>query len=368
MEIMLLLTDGFGGYGGIAKFNRDLLSALCSHSRVRHVTALPRLVPADPGKLPARLRYVTAAAGGLPRYLRHALAAARRRPDLLLCGHINLLPIASLCSWVAGVPFVLVIHGIECWQPTSRALTNRLARRVRRFISVSEFSRGRFCAWSGVPPSVGSILPNCVDLSLYGPGPKPAELEQRYGLSGRTVILTLARLSSSERYKGVDEILEVLPALAARLPSISYVIAGDGDDRARLEAKARNLGIESRVIFAGRIQDAEKAAHYRLADVFAMPSRGEGFGIVYLEAMACGIPVVASRLDAGREALREGQLGTLVDQGDPADLERGLLEALRQPRGVPPGLDYFSYPNFEKKVHTFLNQQFSERDGIPARA
>ena len=97
-----------------------------------------------------------------------------------------------------------------------------------------------------------------------------------------------------------------------------------------------------------------KADHYRLADAFVMPSRGEGFGIVLLEAMACGIPTMASILDGGREALRNGLLGTLVDPRDPQDVERGMLESLKKPKGIMEGLEYFSSESYERRVHNLI--------------
>ncbi len=97
------------------------------------------------------------------------------------------------------------------------------------------------------------------------------------------------------------------------------------------------------MIFAGRIPEGEKADHYRLAHAYVMPSRGEGFGRVYHEALACGIPVVASKTDGGREAVLDGQLGVLVDPADPADVLRGIRSALAHGRqGVPPKLSYFA--------------------------
>ena len=104
-------------------------------------------------------------------------------------------------------------------------------------------------------------------------------------------MLTLARLSAAERYKGIDELLELMPRLLRDIPSLTYVIAGDGDDRPRLEEKARALGVGSRVVFTGYVPESEKADHFRLADTFAMTGRGEGFGIVYLEALASGVAI-----------------------------------------------------------------------------
>ena len=118
-----------------------------------------------------------------------------------------------------------------------------------------------------------------------------------------------------------------------------------------MEAKARRLGVADRVVFAGYIPDREKADHYRLADAFVMPGRGEGFGIVYLEAMACGIPVVASSADASQEAVRSGELGVVVDPDDIDSVKRGILHALQTPRGVPEGLDYFAVSRFRERWH-----------------
>jgi glycosyltransferase involved in cell wall biosynthesis len=97
------------------------------------------------------------------------------------------------------------------------------------------------------------------------------------------------------------------------------MIVGDGDDRGRLEEKVKSLGLSQQVIFAGKILEHEKASHYCLADAYVMPSHGEGFGIVFLEALACGVPVIGSKVDGSREALLDGQLGRLVDANLPDD-------------------------------------------------
>src|SRR5262249_52021238 len=117
-------------------------------------------------------------------------------------------------------------------------------------------------------------------------------LRDRLGLEGKKVLLTVARLCGYDRYKGIDEVLESLSTLAEQEPSLFYLVVGDGADRPRLERKARDLGLDESVLFAGYVGDEEKWAYYHLADVFVLPGRGEGFGIVFLEALACGLPVV----------------------------------------------------------------------------
>ena len=163
-------------------------------------------------------------------------------------------------------------------------------------------------------------------------------------------------MSADERYKGFDEIIDLMPRLIARVPNLAYVAAGDGSDRARLEAKAKALGVEKNVLFTGRIEEAEKADLYRLADAYVMPSSGEGFGFVILEALACGIPVVASAADGTREAVRGGELGLVVDPQDADGLERAIIDALLCPKKIPLGLDYFSFPNFERRLAGALGQ------------
>jgi glycosyltransferase involved in cell wall biosynthesis len=263
---------------------------------------------------------------------------------------------------VIRAPLLLIIYGIDAWNPLRSILTKYLLSKIDFIISISDITKQKFLTWSHLTKPKYFILPNAVTQMDYGAGPKNVELLERYGLSDKTVLMTLGRLAPEEQYKGFDEIMELLPALSKQIPRIAYLIVGDGEDRPRLEAKAQALGVGDRVVFAGFIPEAEKADHYRLADAFVMPGRGEGFGFVFLEALACGIPVVGSSLDGSREALRRGALGILVDPRRPDEVQAGVLEALKRPRGViPPGLDYFSFENFAERCHGILRQVIKSR-------
>ena len=260
---------------------------------------------------------------------------------------------------ICGGSLYLIIHGIEAWKPTRSPLLNLSVRHIDDFIAVSNTTRRRFLRWSRLRQDQGIILPDCVDLSIFTTGEKSQSLLMRYGLESRLVNITLGRLAAEERYKGVDEVLQVLPSLAKEIPNITYLVAGDGSDRARLEQKARQLGLEERVIFAGRISEEEKPEHYRLADAYVMPSSGEGFGIVFLEALACGIPVIGSKIDGSRDALLDGRLGILVNPTDAAELRAAILQTLAQKGGGAKdrrsGVEYFSTDRFRQRVFDIID-------------
>ncbi|MEY2565390.1 MAG: hypothetical protein QOH88_3583 [Verrucomicrobiota bacterium] len=388
LRTLMLLTDGFGGFGGIAKFNRDFLTALCSHPRMAGVIAVPRLMPDDPGPLPEKLELVREGLSGKRSFVAAAIRKAmelRRNASpeestLIFCGHINYLTLAVALRRICGGSVHLIIHGIDAWKPSGKPLLKSTLKKLDGFIAVSHVTKERFQSWSGLRFDQGVLLPNCVNLGAFQPGPKSAALMERYGLEGRKTLMTLGRLAAVERYKGFDEIIELLPRLAQTFPGIAYLVCGDGPDRARLVAKARlfncdvfdvmgepnadlRRGNETSarpcVIFTGRVAESEKADHYRLADVYVMPSSGEGFGIVYLEALACGVPVIGSKADGSREALREGKLGILVDPRDPEDIYEAIVRVLNMPnkpaRVKSQDLDYFGEECFQLRVHEIVN-------------
>lgn len=351
MRVLVLCTDAFGGYGGIAQYNRDLAEAIARHPDVTEVVMLPRLVPAPMERLPEKIRFVEQAAKGLASYGMEVakLLPKRHEFDLIICAHVNLLPFARLLS---ARP-VLVVYGIEAWKPPRRGV-GRFVRGAGAVWSISEITLRRLRRWSGYHgPS--SLLPNAIHLERYAVGPRDPELARRLGVEGKRVLLTFGRIVPAERYKGFDEVLEVLPQLVDTMPDLAYVIAGDGSDVGRLRAKAAALGVSDHVVFTGMVREEEKAALYRLADVYVMPSRGEGFGFVILEALASGVPVIASKIDGSFEAVREGMLGRVVNPSNPAEILAAIVDVLQtSPREVPPGLAHFAFDNFVSRVHSAM--------------
>ena len=337
LRVLVLLTDAYGKHGGIALYNRDVLSALCADPDIAEVVAIPRLADLPLGPLPEKLTFDLAALGSSMRYLRAVAKhlSARGGFDLVYCAHLNLIPIARLAAAVANAPMVLAIYGIDAWEPHPRRLVRKMAGSAHHVLSISQVTLDRFRGWQAYPDSSCTLMPNAIHLGQFGMGPKNPALLARYGLAGRRVVMTFGRLAGSERYKGFDAVLDVLPELVREMPDIAYVIAGDGSDRERLEQKARDLGMAGHVVFTGMVDEADKADLFRLADVYAMPSQGEGFGFVLLEAMACGVPTIASTADGGREAVRDGMLGLLVDPENPAQIIDAVRAGLDSPRAIP---------------------------------
>jgi glycosyltransferase involved in cell wall biosynthesis len=356
MRFLAIVPEAFGGFGGIAMYNRDLLTALTELPLCEKVTVLPRLIRQTTGRVPARIEVREKAANSRVRYACELVRVLikRDRYDVVLCGHINLLPLAKIASRLLGAKQVLFIYGIDAWRSTGRRLSNRLAARTDLVISISQFTKQRFQSWCAVHESRVCLLPNAIHLEEYGIGIKPLYLEQRYGLGGKKILMTLARLQQDERQKGIDEMLEILPELISDNRNLSYLVVGDGNDKQRLECKAALLGLNDHVIFAGHVPEVEKADHYRLADVFVMPGRQEGFGFVFLEAMASGIPVVASSLDGSREAVLDGKLGELADPDDRESVKEAIRRALLRPRQIPDGLAVFSYERFRTRLQDII--------------
>ncbi len=356
VRFLAIVPEAFGGFGGIAVYIRDLLTALAELPLCEKVTVLPRLIRHAPTTLPPRTEILEKAANSRLRYVYELVRVLikRERYDVVLCGHINLLPLAVIASRVLGAKHVLLIYGIDAWKPTGRRLSDRLVARADLVVSISRFTKQRFLAWSTVDDDQVRLLPNAIHMEEYGVGAKPHYLEQRYALEGKKILMTLARLQQNEQQKGIDEMLELLPELLAEEENLTYLIAGDGDDKQRLLRKAVSLGIERHVVFAGRVPEAEKADHYRLADVFVMPGRQEGFGFVFLEAMASGIPVVASSVDGSREAVLYGKLGELANPDDREALKAAIRRALHRPRQIPEGLEFFSYDKFRERLQDII--------------
>jgi phosphatidyl-myo-inositol dimannoside synthase len=326
--MLALVTDAFGGRGGIAQYNRDLLGALANAGAVSSITVLPRLAP-DPVEMPTgitqerprrdRVRYAVAA-------LRAALTT---RPDLIFCGHLYMAPLCALIARLARAKLIVQMHGIEAWPRPSR-LHRAAVEAADLVLCVSRFTRASVLGWAAIAPERLVVLPNTVG-AAFMPGDGSA-LQAAWGLQDKRVLLTVGRMDSRERYKGHDRVIDAIPELVSAGHDVMYLVVGEGDDRERLELRARNRGAADRVRFIGSVEMSGLIENYRAADLFVMPSTGEGFGIAFLEAMASGTPALGLDVGGARDALADGELGTgVTDSGLGAALARELERPKRDP-------------------------------------
>jgi phosphatidyl-myo-inositol dimannoside synthase len=358
VRILLLTTDAYGGHGGIALYNRDLIEAFALMPETETVDVVPRVKRFDVGKIPSKVNFFADVIGSRWRFFWKSLRLALSRPNLFVCGHINLLPVAAPLAFFMRRPLVLVVYGIDVWERHGVS-TKLLLKFVNRVWSISAITRDRMNAWAKLPPERYALLPNAIHLDRYGDGPRDAALLAKHDIpSDAVLILTVARLAGFERYKGIDEVIAAMPELLKVHPSLFYAIVGDGTDRTRLEAVAESSGLRDRIRFAGLASEPEKLAWLRSANAFVMPGRGEGFGFVFLEALASGTPAVGSLLDGSREALMEGALGELVDPTDISLIVKGVLKSLDKKRSVPEGVTFFSWERFCERTHVFARLLF----------
>lgn len=250
-----------------------------------------------------------------------------RRPRHIYCGHINLATLISGLCKPLNIPYTVLTYGKEVWYPLPK-MQRQALQQADRIWTISRYSRDRLCQANEIDPNKVKILPCVVDGNIFTPGDKSAGLVTKYGLADSKVLMTVARLWSGDIYKGVDVTIRALPKILSVFPEVKYLVIGRGDDRPRLEQLARDLGVADRVVFAGFVSTEALPAHYRIADAYIMPSQ-EGFGIVYLEAMACGKPVLSGDADGSADPLQDGRLGWSVPHRDPEAVANACIEILR---------------------------------------
>lgn len=361
-QVIFFFLQAFRLTGGIEKVNRVLLLALYEleqAGRLRIKALSPYSIGTDPRYFPNE--QLTGYRGQRWRLMLDLLWRPFRT-DVLLVGHVNLAP----AVWILRLRYpnmkiVLMAHGIEVWPPV-HGLKRWLVNRADQVLAVSQYTRQRLID-NGLPPERIQVLPNCLDPFYQPPTTleKPAYLLDRYGLQpGRKVLLTIARLSAHEGYKGYDRVLESLPGLLPGFPDLYYILAGKYDpvEKARLDVIIEQLQLRDHVLFTGFLPDAEVMDHYRLADVFIMPSKQEGFGLVFIEAMACGTPAIGGDQDGSPEALCPGELGYTTHPDDPASIVETITQVLRNPPDARElqrkTLAKFSYTHYREKLAAAL--------------
>ncbi|MBE9220268.1 MULTISPECIES: glycosyltransferase family 4 protein [Aphanizomenonaceae] len=296
------------------------------------------------------------------------LAALQERPDLIICGHINFSPLALQIFKLLKIPYWVIVHGIDAWDIKEASKISAL-KAAEKILSVSEYTSNHILIDQENSLKNIHILSNTFNASQFIIQSKPQYLLDRYQLDkNQPIILTVARLAGGDRYKGYDQIIQSLPIIRQQIPNIHYLLVGKGDDRDRVEAIIDSTNVRDCVTLTGFVSDEELGDHYNLCDVFAMPSKGEGFGIVYLEALACGKPTIGGNQDGAIDALCHGKLGALVDPDDIQELAETIISILQgtypnsliyKPQALRQAvIDTFGLEQFQKTLATYLENSF----------
>jgi phosphatidylinositol alpha-1,6-mannosyltransferase len=360
--ILALQTTTFGAYGGIPTYNRLVCRVLnetveAAQSHILIATDKASDLKKEASELP-NLRLE--AFGGSRRALasRAIKLALTRKFDLMLMGHVNYAPLGWLLKRLQPqLCYGVVLYGIEAWQQLPRWKRQSL-QQADFLISISDYTKRKAHETNALDPDRIYLLPNALewkgsvhDASLPG---VPAFRANR--------LLSVCRLDQTEKYKGVDKVIEALPTVLQSVPDIQYIVVGGGTDLVRHQQLAETLGVSDHVQFPGYLADDELRARYRDCDLFVMPSAGEGFGFVFLEAMKYGKTIVAARSGGAPEVVRDGITGRLVEYGDQEQLAQTLIDlclnAAERERLGEAGHDLlqqkFTFPHFKQALTEIL--------------
>lgn len=350
MRVLALVTDAFGGNGGIARYNCDFLTALSQSSAVREIVVLPRLGQGNASADAAKVNQLPPVRDKSAYSLAACATAARRGPfDLIFCGHIYHAPLAALLSKSLRAPMWLQTHGLDVWQRPDR-IARLSVERSALITAVSRYTRRRLLGWCNIASSRVRVLPNTVR-PMFTPGPDNADVRARYKLVGKKIILTVSRITKDDAYKGHSEVIGALPHVRRAHPDLTYVIAGDGDGRPDLERKALECSVLDCVRFVGHVGDDDILALYQSASAFIMPSTEEGFGIVFAEAAATGLPVIGGNEDGSLDALADGRIGRAINPRSQDQIVMALDDALAGRLHVNAHeVQRFAFQNFKAHV------------------
>jgi phosphatidylinositol alpha-1,6-mannosyltransferase len=313
---LAVITVRQGG-DGVAYAGKLLERALAVITKQR-----PRIIALTPG---TRTRPTIAEQG---RFVgRIALAQLHSSEGWWLFNHVGIARAQNLIPPAIRRPYAVLLCGIEAWDPELSANRRKALRNASARIAISRYTADRV---STAHPDIGPIL--VCPLALLSKESTNGDVDRTLLESIRKPsVLIVGRMSRSERYKGHDELLECWSEVLRRVPTAQLVIVGTGDDAHRLRAKAKALGVSENVLFTGFVSDGTLVALRQLVAAFALPSRGEGFGLVYLEAMRAGLPCLGGTEDAARDVIVDGETGILVKPSSRGALSDALVRLLTDP-------------------------------------
>jgi phosphatidylinositol alpha-1,6-mannosyltransferase len=366
--------------GGVANYGHELAVQFSKRARV-HVLSrkLPGMEEFDQ-RLPykvSRIRTPQSALLSFPLFARTLRRLIRLQPpDAVFCP--MWFPDGAACRWAlkgAPIPYFVAAHGTEVFEDFTTVrnsvrtvLVRRLKRKVfhdaEKVFPVSQYTRKAVLEEAGGNDNGVITVNNGVNSMIFKKTAVNSNVEARYRPRGERILLTVTRLYP---YKGVDRMLESLPAISQAVPDVKYLIVGEGPDRQRLEDLTARLGLQTQVCFLGRLALSEIVELYNLADLFVMLSREEppdveGFGLVFLEAAACGLPSVGGRSGGIPDAIDEGKSGWLVDPCNTQEITATIIDLLGSPERLERASEFClstaPQKNWEQAADRILKELF----------
>ena len=358
-KVLVLLTElnDPAFKGGIQVFNQFLVAAL-QDLRINYSTVILN----DGGRMESNIFVKLYSQFSFA--CRVLLAVSRYAPDMIINGHVGFSLICFLIKMLFGIPYITITYGIDVWDLT-RMKKIGLAN-SRHILAISNYTRSFIASQlEGYPQDHILLLPNAVDSERFKPSIKSDVLMRKFRIKVTdSVILSVSRLSKSEKDKGYGKIITVVKDLLGRFPNVKYILGGSGDDLPRLHALVAEEKLEEIVYLPGFIPEDELPDYYNLCDLFVLPSKKEGFGFVFLEALACGKPVIAGNKDGSVDAVLNGELGLLVDPDNVEEIKNAIVRVLT--KNIPKNMlnnDYlrarvlqeYGFDSFKNRLEKILS-------------
>lgn len=333
MNILFIAGD-VGLIGGIEKYNCDFLTAL------RKADARVTLVARNKGGVWAKISFG----------IRVLFTIPKARPDYICCAHLNFAPLCLIIKRLLKIPYTLALYGIEIPEIKSSAKIKAVSN-ASLIITISEYAKNLILEQLPYLAERIYMLPSAVDGSIFKIKDRSRDLQIQHGLGQRPLILSLARLSTKE-HKGQDRVIKALPLVLREVPDAVYLVVGGGIDERVNDLMHQYPELRDSVVFTGPIANDQRIDYYNLSDLYILPSKFEGFGIVFIESLACGVPVIASDGYGCRAGLLNEELGLVIPPDDIEAIAKSIVSILN--RTAPSRL-------FERKT---LRQKTLEVYGI----
>jgi len=344
---ILYLCGELSLIGGIEKYNTDFIAA------INLTGARVKVVERKTGGIASKVSFIIRALFSMLTFL----------PNHIICAHLHFSPIAFAAFKFFKVNFSLALYGIEAIT-INNSIYRLAVNNAKKIIVISEYTKYLVNSQFKLSDDKFFMLISSVDSKSNMFLENPLDLKKKYGFKDDLIILTISRQSSIEE-KGQHRVIKAYLEVLKKFPNSKYIMAGPGSDIRVKEILNDNPTIQNNVLNLGLINDTEKNELYNLCDVFVLPSKNEGFGIVFIEALVCGAKVIASNGFGCFDGLLNGRLGVVVNPDDSKELEDAISNTLQNApmwtiedrrRIREQTLEVYGYESWCEKVENFIVQ------------